>query len=131
MSAARPTRRALASVETRTARGNRAEGLACEHLTSLGYRLVTRNYRCRQGEIDIIAYDGPTLCFIEVRARTPSRFGSALESITPLKMRRVVSAARAYARTLVVPWPPMRFDAVGIELTSPPRFEVIRGAFEA
>jgi putative endonuclease len=127
----RPHPWALGSVETRTARGNRAEGLACEHLTTLGYRVVTRNFRCREGEIDIIAFDGPTLCFVEVRARTPSRFGSALETITPLKMRRVIRAARAYARTLVGPWPPMRFDAVGIELTDPPRFEVIRGAFEA
>jgi putative endonuclease len=121
----------VGSVESRTARGNRAEGLACDHLTSLGYRVITRNFRCREGEIDIVAFDGATLCFIEVRARTPSRFGSALETITPPKMRRVIRAARAYARTLVGPWPPMRFDAVGIELAEPPRFEVIRGAFEA
>jgi putative endonuclease len=117
--------------QTRQNRGARSEALAADYLASLGYRIVARNHRCRRGEIDIIAYDGDTLCFVEVRSRTPSRFGTPLETIGRQKMRRIVFAAQDYISRLGTPWPPMRFDAVGIALSQPPRFELVRGAFEA
>ncbi len=117
--------------EGRSERGARGEALACDFLASRGYRIVARNHRCAAGEIDIVAWDGPVLCFVEVRARTPSRWGTALETIDPRKMRRVVMAARDYVQRLPHPWPSMRFDAVGIELVEPPRIELVQGAFEA
>jgi putative endonuclease len=117
--------------ETRAQRGARGEELALEFLAQRGYRLVVRNHRCPRGEIDIVAWDGDVLCFVEVRARTPSRFGTALETIDARKMHRIVCAARDFLRSLPAPWPAMRFDAVGVQLTQPPSFELVQGAFEA
>jgi putative endonuclease len=120
-----------AQAESSSARGARAEGLAADFLTAHGYRVVARNHRCPRGEIDIVAWEGEVLCFVEVRARTPSRFGSPLETIRSQKMRRIVRAARHFVSSLPPPWPPMRFDAVGIELSEPLRIELVRAAFEA
>lgn len=117
--------------ETAVARGARAESLAASYLARCGYRVIARNHRCRGGEIDLIAWDGDVLCFVEVRARARQDFGTPLETITPQKIRRIVQAARDYASRLRGPWPEMRFDAVGIVLSEPPSFELVRGAFEA
>ena len=117
--------------ESRAERGARGETLALEFLITQGYRLVARNHRCARGEIDIVAWDADVLCFVEVRTRTPSRFGGPLETIGHDKTRRIVRAARDFIQGLPPPWPSMRFDAVGVELTEPPRFELVRGAFEA
>ena len=105
--------------------------LARDYLLANGYRVVTCNYRYPRGEIDLIAWDGDVLCFVEVRARASCEHGTPLETITPRKIRRVVRAARDYAQQIPPPWPQMRFDAIGVELCDPPRIELIRGAFEA
>jgi putative endonuclease len=77
-------------------RGDLAEQTAAEYLERRGLRIVTRNYRCRFGEIDLIAESGATVVFIEVRARARGEFGSAAESITAAKRKRVIAAARHY-----------------------------------
>src|SRR5437870_61274 len=64
-------------------RGTGGEEAACAHLEALGYRILTRNYRCRQGEIDIIALDGEVLVFVEVKTRSPSAYGSPRDAVTP------------------------------------------------
>jgi putative endonuclease len=117
--------------ESKTSRGARAEQLAAEHLTHAGYRIVARNVRGLGGEIDIVAFDGPVLCFVEVRARSTNDFGTPLETISRQKIRRIVTAARQFLETLPPPWPEMRFDAVGILLGEQPMIELVRGAFEA
>jgi len=116
---------------SRTARGAAAEELAAGHLISQGYRIVARNHRCAGGEIDIIAYDGDTLCFVEVRSLANPEHGDPLETIDRRKIGRVVRAARNYLETLSGPWPEMRFDAIGIVLTEPPDIRLVREAFEA
>ena len=79
-----------------------------------GLTIVTRNFRTRFGEIDLIARDGRTLVFVEVRLRSSTRFGGAVESITAAKRARLVNAAREYiARTGGEPT--CRFDAVLME----------------
>ncbi len=95
---------------TPQAKGRQAEELAAAYLTSLGYRILERNYRCRQGEIDLIAIEAQTVVFVEVRRRTGSA-ALAAESIDPHKMQRVAAAAAHYlhARKLSAP---CRFDAV-------------------
>ena len=76
-----------------------------------GLTIVGRNFRTRFGEIDLIARDGSTLVFVEVRLRTSSRFGGAAESITTAKRARLVTAAREYlGRTRGEP--ACRFDAI-------------------
>ena len=77
-------------------RGDAAEALAAAWLEARGLRIVARNYRCKAGEIDLIALSGPTTVFIEVRARTSDAFGGAAASITAAKRRRLLKTARYY-----------------------------------
>jgi putative endonuclease len=94
--------------------GRRAEALAAEHLTARGLTIVDRNFRTRFGEIDLIARDGPTLVFVEVRMRSSPRYGGGIESITAAKRARLIAAANGYLATLSRE-PPCRFDAVVME----------------
>jgi putative endonuclease len=77
-------------------RGEPAENLAVAFLEREGLRILERNYRCRFGEIDVVAASGATLVFVEVRARASEAFGGAAGSITASKRRRLVAAARHY-----------------------------------
>lgn len=115
------------------ARGQEAEDTALDHLRSAGLDLVARNYRCRMGEIDLVMTDGPVLVFVEVRARAPTRFASAEQSVGPRKQARLTAAARHFIATHPVQATrPMRFDVVAISGAGPenrPRW--IRAAFDA
>lgn len=91
--------------------GARAETVAAEHLARHGLTIVARNFRTRFGEIDVIARDGRTLVFVEVRMRSSERYGGAAESITAAKRARLIAAARGYLATLRDE-PPCRFDAI-------------------
>jgi putative endonuclease len=82
-------------VDTRS-RGDEAESIAARYLENAGLRILQRNYRCRFGEIDLIAQDGSTLVFVEVRQRSHTGFGGAAASITPAKQRKLMAAARHY-----------------------------------
>jgi putative endonuclease len=98
----------------RTARGRRAERLAGEALAAIGFRVVDRNVYVGGGEIDLIAWEGDVLCFIEVRARTSTRYGSPVETVTPDKRRHLSRAAAAWLAKSVGPWPRCRFDLVAV-----------------
>jgi putative endonuclease len=91
--------------------GAEAEALAAEFLESRGLTIVKRNYRCRGGEIDIIARQGATLVFVEVRLRSSSAFGGARASITAAKRRRLKFAAGLFLSGLSRE-PECRFDAI-------------------
>ena len=91
--------------------GARAEDLCADLLRAAGLRLVERNWRCRLGEIDLLAEERGTLVFAEVRMRGPGHFGGAAESITPRKRARLVAAANGYL-ALLGREPPCRFDAI-------------------
>jgi putative endonuclease len=95
----------------RRSAGPRGEALAAAYLTQHGLAIVERNFRTRFGEIDLIARDGATLVFVEVRMRSSPHFGGAGESITAAKRARLVAAARGYLAT-VRGDPPCRFDAI-------------------
>jgi putative endonuclease len=110
------------SIPARAAAGARAERLAAEFLMSRGLAIVTRNFRTRRGEIDLIARDGATLVFVEVRLRRSQFFGGAAASITRAKCARLTSAAQAYLATLGHE-PPCRFDAVLLDSLESPRIE--------
>jgi putative endonuclease len=77
-------------------RGAPAESLAAAFLEQQGLSILERNYRCRFGEIDLVAASGPVLVFVEVRARASEDFGGAAASITGAKRRKLVAAARHY-----------------------------------
>lgn len=77
-------------------RGDAAEALAAAFLEARGLKVVARNFRCRAGEIDLIALSGPTTVFVEVRARTSDRFGGAAASVTAAKRKHLLKTARYY-----------------------------------
>jgi len=106
-------------------RGAAAEALAAEFLEAKGLTIVARNYRCRGGEIDLIARDGETLIFVEVRLRSDSAFGGAAESITATKRRRLRFAAAHYLgrQSQMSREPPCRFDAILLAALDPGRIE--------
>ncbi len=104
----------------RKATGARGESAAAEHLRRQGYRIAGANWRCRAGEIDLIAEDGPSLVFVEVRTRRSARAGSAEESVTRTKQRRLIALAETYLAWQEAagrPWTgAWRIDVVAIRL---------------
>ncbi|MDX1803715.1 MAG: YraN family protein [Alcanivorax sp.] len=96
--------------------GERAEHRASQWLAGQGLVLETRNFRCRQGEIDLIMLDGDTLVFVEVRWRRHHHFGGALASVDGHKQQRLIQAARHYlAKHPRHHHRPCRFDVLGQE----------------
>ncbi len=96
--------------------GKDGENLAVRELTAQGYAIVEQRYRTRFGEIDIIAHDGDTLVFVEVRRKSGDDCGTAAESVTPAKQRRVIRMAVDYlTRYDLYDKVPVRFDVVAID----------------
>lgn len=115
---------------TRKDTGDLGEKLACDFLKKRGYRIRETNYRCPEGEIDIVATHRDCLVFIEVRTRTGRGFGTPEESITLHKMRKLREMAARYlqAHEHRGQW---RIDVVAVELDArdrPTRIEVIENA---
>ena len=106
--------------------GARAEDLCADLLRAAGLKLLERNWRCRLGEIDLIAEERGTLVFAEVRMRGPGHFGGAAESVTAAKRARLVAAARLYLTRR--PDAACRFDVFLID-GLPRHVQWIRNAF--
>lgn len=100
----------------RRALGQFGERLAANHLEANGYRIIERNHRTAEGEIDIIASLEDTLAFVEVKCRRGSRMGTAVESLTPAKQRRMVALAEAYGLDREDLPPGRRVDLIAIDL---------------
>ena len=113
--------------------GDIGEELACKYLFANGYKIIERNFRIRGGEIDIIALDGETLVYIEVKTRTSYQFGRPEESITLRKLKFLERAAKFYRvkRKNFIRLPDLeRIDFVGIDLSdSEPVIKLIKNAF--
>jgi putative endonuclease len=105
--------------------GVAAEELAARYLATQGLRVIARNYRCRFGEIDLIAKDGEALVFVEVRLRRSGRFGGALASITRAKQKKLIATARCYLSGLR-DVPSCRFDAILLDALDARRIEWLR-----
>ncbi len=111
--------------------GRRGEAVAEEFLRRHAYTIVARNYRCRAGEIDLVALDGPVLVFVEVRSRRGTAFGTPLESVDGRKRAQVARVAQHFVATHRWHDRDARFDVVGIRFDAePPVVEHVRGAFE-
>lgn len=116
----------------RIALGKTGEDLACRELKRRGYAIVARRYRQRGGELDIVARDGRTLVFVEVKAREGRSFGQAAEAVTALKRRRIVQLAMDYMLRHRLADCPCRFDVVSIDFeTGSPVIEIYQGAFDS
>ncbi len=113
--------------------GQLGEDLACRHLERRGYAILARRYRRRGGEIDIIARDGPTIVFVEVKTREGQAFGAGADAVTQLKRRRIVQMARDYVMRYHANECPCRFDVVSIDVAAEgePAIELFQNAFDA
>lgn len=116
----------------RQQRGRQSERLALRLLQSQGYRIEATNVRFPVGELDLIAWEGETLCFIEVRSTASLDWGGPLASIDERKRHHLIQAARWYLSRRELP-PQTRFDVVSVVWDDPlqPTVELLRGAFDA
>ena len=113
--------------------GISGENLACDALARQGYAILARRYRTRVGEIDIVARDGPTLVFVEVKTRTSEDFGIPAEAVTWRKQRRIATMARRYLSEHRLHGCLCRFDVVTVLCRRGllPVVEVVKNAFMA
>ena len=110
--------------------GKTGEDLACRELERRGYAIVARRWRQRRGELDIIARDGATLVFVEVKARDGRQFGAGAEAVTMAKQRTIVRLAEEYLLRNRLDDCACRFDVVSIRLEADrPVIDVYQNAF--
>ncbi len=121
----------------RDALGRRGEDVAERHLRALGYRIIARRERVLRGDIDIIALDGRTVVFVEVRSRSDTRHGHPAESVGPVKQRRISELANAYIRRHRLQDCQVRIDVVAVTFAEPqpgtttPQIDHYQNAFES
>ncbi len=112
--------------------GARGEALAGKYLRRQGYRLLVRNYRCRFGEIDLVAEEGDCLAFVEVKTRKGTGYGHPLEAVDQRKQGQLSRAARCYLSEHGAEERFCRFDVVSVTYSGPgrPEIELVRNAFD-
>jgi putative endonuclease len=103
---------------TRAEIGALGEQLAAEHLNALGLRVLTRNWRCRHGELDLIAEDPSTgvVVFVEVKTRSSDQFGGLAEAVTAGKVRRLRRLAGLWLANQDARWAAIRIDVIGVRI---------------
>jgi putative endonuclease len=118
-------------VDGRRELGQRGEAVAEEFLRGRRYTIVARNYRCRLGEIDLVALDGAMLVFVEVRSRRGDLAGTPLESVDGRKQARVARVAQQFLAARGWSDRDARFDVIGVRFdTDPPVVEHVQAAFD-
>ena len=106
-------RNLFTSTSSGNAMGDRGENLAASHLRKQGYKIITRNFRSDAGEIDIVAKDGNTIVFVEVKTRSYSD-PAPEDQVNEVKQHKLTRVAKRYLSRYGVPQPPARFDVVAI-----------------
>ena len=97
--------------------GALGEQVAVDHLRALGLRILIRNWRCRHGELDVIAAEGDrTVVFVEVKTRTGDGFGGIAEAVTPQKVRRIRRLAGVWLAGQETGWAQIRIDVIGVRV---------------
>ncbi len=120
-------------VHKRTKLGQWGEELAYQYLCEAGYRILERNYQCSLGEIDLIAEDGDTLVFVEVKTRTSHAYGAPQTAVGWKKQTKLKQLAWHYLLQQRYRSRPCRFDVVAITLprgATSPHLELIQNAFQ-
>lgn len=110
--------------------GKWGEELALKKIKSMGYRCIEQNYRCSLGEVDIVARDGESLVFIEIKTRKGRSLGFSKEAINARKRRQLSKVALAYMKAKNCCDVKSRFDVVAINLKDGPEIEIIKNAFD-
>jgi len=103
---------------TRVQLGTMGEALAVDHLTRMGLRILHRNWRCRYGELDVIASDdaGRTVVFVEVKTRTGDGYGGLAHAVTSRKVRRLRQLAGLWLAGQDEHWAALRIDVIGVRI---------------
>ncbi len=111
--------------------GRRGENLAADYLAGTGLVVLSRNWRCREGEVDLIATDGQCLVVCEVKTRSGTGYGEPSESVTSAKAARIRRVTAAWLRAYRVGWCEIRFDVLAVLCPpdGPVTVEHLRGAF--
>jgi putative endonuclease len=109
--------------------GHTGEQIACKALEEEGYRIIEKNFRCRQGEIDIIAEQKGILCFVEVKARSSEKFGLPEEAVQKWKQKKLLTVAVIYLEQKRIRSRDMRFDIVSVDLKTK-KTRIIQNAFD-
>jgi len=111
--------------------GQKSEAMAARYLKKQRYKILEQNYHTKLGEIDIIAKDGETIAFVEVKARKSEHYGNPKWAVTPKKQRKISMVALYYLKTTNQSDAKARFDVVAISSVSDtPQIEIIKNAFE-
>ena len=98
--------------------GAHGEELAAKHLAANGYRVLDRNWRWRQGELDLVAEKGGEVVFVEVKARRSHAFGTPEEAVTRVKQRKLIRTAQAYLARQGRQADPWRIDVIALDLNA-------------
>ncbi|MEU3621883.1 YraN family protein [Amycolatopsis coloradensis] len=111
--------------------GRWGEELAVRQLEKTGYVVLSRNWRCRDGELDLVATDRKRLVFCEVKTRAGLGFGTPAEAVTPDKADRIRRLAHQWQRAFMLRWCPVRYDIIAIlaQPGMPPLVRHIKAAF--
>ncbi|MGH3908659.1 MAG: YraN family protein [Pseudonocardiaceae bacterium] len=111
--------------------GRRGEDLAADYLTAAGLVVLSRNWRCREGELDLVATDRERLIVCEVKARSGTGYGEPSEGVTPAKAARIRRITASWLRAHRVGWCEIRFDVLAVLCPpdGPATLEHLRGAF--
>lgn len=111
--------------------GRRGEDLAADYLAGIGLVVLSRNWRCREGEVDLIATDGQRLVVCEVKTRSGTGYGEPSEGVTPAKAARIRRVTAAWLRAYRVGWCEIRFDVLAVlcPQQGPVTVEHLQGAF--
>lgn len=117
--------------KSRLLKGKEGEDLAVNYLKRAGFRIVERNFRCRFGEIDIIAKDGETLVFLEVKTRTSASYGDPEAAVDQAKQKKISLVSLHYLQSRNIADIPVRYDVVAVERSSAgDQIRLIKDAFD-
>lgn len=114
----------MTNTHSRAEIGAVGEQLAVDHLRGLGLQIVERNWRCRYGELDVIAADDGVLVFVEVKTRTSDQFGGVEQAVTPDKVRRLRRLAGLWLAGQDGSWAAVRIDVIGVRIGRQRRPEI-------
>lgn len=104
--------------------GRRGEEAAARHLAALGWRILDRNWRCGEGELDIVAFDGAEVVVCEVKTRSSTDYGTPVEAVTPAKAARLRRLADRWLIAKAVRGAAVRIDVIGLVADGPGRFTI-------
>lgn len=104
--------------------GRLGEDAAVRHLADLGWTIIERNWRCPEGELDIVAHDGSCLVVCEVKTRSTACYGTPVEAVTPAKAERLRRLAARWLSSHGIRQAPVRIDVLGLVRAGPGRFDV-------